>query len=1103
MHMRKIVSFFTLLMLITVLVMAQTRPITGRVLDETGQPVSSASVLIKGTNTGASANANGDFTISAKTGDVLVVSAVGISSREVRVTSGSNLSVSLTRQNANLSEVVVTALGIRRNRNTLPYAAQTVSGEAVSQSRTNNLVNALSGKVSGVEIRTGSAMGASSNVVIRGTKSLTNSNQALFVIDGVPFDNSNPSNANRTSTTNANTETGRGGFDYGNAAADINPDDVESITVLKGAAASALYGSRAANGVVMITTKKGRRGLGLSVNSGVQVGKMDKSTYPTYQKEYGAGYATSGYGAPDPNGGFFYFDANNDGQPDLVVPTTEDASYGQKFDPNLMVYQWDAFDRTSPNFGKARPWIAAQNGPETFFETALSTNNSVFVDGSDDKGTFKLGYTRNEEKGILPNSKLLKNLVNFSSSYKITPQLTAAAAVNFSNVNGKGRYGTGYDDFNVNQSFRQWNQANVDFKEQKEAYFRSKQNMTWNWADASNPEGLVPIYTDNPYWNRYENFQQDSRYRYFGTASLNYAPITSLNILGRVSLDSYDELQEERVAVGSHDVSSYSRFNRTFREINYDLIATYNKDILNSFNLKALLGTNIRRTNINSIYAATNGGLLVPRLYSLSNSLSPIIAPTETAQQVAVDGYFAGLTLTYKDYLTLDLTGRQDRSSTLPSNNNSYFYPSVSGSFQFSKLLSNSNWLSSGKLRANYAEVSNSAAFGSLSDIYDKPTPFGNAALFSLPGTKNNPNLKVEKTKSSEIGLEMSFFKSRVGFDFSWYNANSIDQIIPVAVSTSTGYSFRYVNAGTVRNRGIELSLFATPLRTRDFSWNTTINFSRNRNEVIDLYEQSTNLQIASFQGGVSLNATKGRPYGTLQGRTWTMIDASGATVPWDGSRPKLVGANGYYTMTTTATNVIGNINPNWIGGMYNTFKYKSLSLGFLIDVRKGGDVFSLDMYYGLATGVYPETVGLNDLGNPSRDPVLRDADGNVISDPSNGGIIVPGVTADGKANTTRVDNDYGVYGYVRNPQAAFVYDASYVKLRELNLTYSLPQSVFGKTPFKGIDLSLIGRNLWIIHKNLPNSDPEENLSSGNVQGYQSGAYPTTRAIGFNVRLRF
>ena len=495
---------------------------------------------------------------------------------------------------------------------------------------------------------------------------------------------------------------------------------------------------------------------------------------------------------------------------------------------------------------------------------------------------------------------------------------------------------------------------------------------------------------------------------------------------------------------------------------------------------------------MNSIYAATNGGLVVPGLYSLSNSLNPIAAPTETYQPIAVDGYFTGITLTYQDYLTLDATYRIDRSSTLPENNNSYGYPSVSTSFLFSKFLPQATWLSTGKIRANYAEVGNSAPFGSTSDIYTKPTPFGGAVLFALPTTKNNPELLPELTSSKEIGLEMAFLRNRLGFDLSYYSTRSYNQIFPVAVSTATGYSNKYVNAGTILNKGFELSLFATPVRTRNFTWDMNVNWTRNRNEVEELYEESKNLQIAAFQGGVSVNATVGQPYGTIQGRTWQ----------YHANGEKLINSDpastnyGRYLTTTTTNNVIGNVNPDWIGGVYNTLKYNNFSLGFLIDVRKGGDVFSLDLYYGMATGVYPESAGLNDLGNPSRDPVTADA--------KSGGVIMPGVTADGKANTVRVENEYGTYGYVYNPAAAFVYDASYTKLRELNLSYSLPENVVSKLrPFKGINVSIIGRNLWIIHKNLPYADPEENLTSGNAQGYQSGAYPTTRTIGANLRLRF
>lgn len=1077
--MRKIASLIAVLMLFSALALAQTRSLTGQVKDSNGNPIPFANVIIKGTNTGVSADVNGNFKIDVKDGESLLISSASYAEQEVKVGTGSSLSITLQQQGS-LQEVVVTALGIRRTKNSLPYAAQQVNGEDISRTRTANAASALSGKVSGLQIIQGNGIGGSTNVVIRGIKSLGSNNQALFVVDGVPIDNAN--------TNSANQRTGRGGYDYGNAAADINPDDIESVNVLKGAAATALYGSRAANGVIMITSKKAKRGLGVTVNSGVTMGKIDKKTFPKYQDQYGAGYSSS-----YDKDGFLYFDVDGDGTKDYVVPTSEDASYGVKFDPSLMVYHWDAFDPASPNYHKKRPWVAAQNDPSTFYETGITTNNSVMLDGASDKGSIKLGFTRNDEKGVLPNSRVIKNIINFGSTYNITDKLTASASANYSKVDGKGRYGTGYSGRNVNQNFRQWYQSNVDIKEQKEAYFRNRKNVTWNWKDPSTAAGTVPIYTDNYYWTVYENYEKDTRSRIFGHASLDYKPLSWLSFMARVSTDSYNEFQDERVAVGSQGVASYQRFERNFSETNYDLMGSVDRQLSKDISLKAFVGTNMRRVTTRSVFQTTSGGLIVPGLYSIANSKGTVPNPGEASQPKAVDGYFAGLTLGYQDFLTLDGTFRRDRSSTLPVNNNVYNYFAVSGSWIFSHHLTNAPWLSSGKLRLNYAEVGNDADWGLIKDVYDQPTPFGSTILFSLPGNKNNDALQPERTFSKEIGLEMAFLKNRVGFDISYYHTNSRNQILRVATSTATGYSSKSVNAGDIENKGIELSVFATPVKTTDFSWNINLNWTRNRNKVLELNEGINNLLLGSFQGGVSINATLGQPYGTIQGRTWRMIDPNDATkiIAWDGRNPKLVGADGYYPATTTTTNVIGNVNPDWIGGIYNTFKYKNFSLGFLVDVRQGGEVWSLDMFYGTNyTGVFAESAGLNDLGKPIRNSL---ADG--------GGVILEGVTADGKPNTKRVVVDANWPGI---PAAGFAYDASYVKLREANISYTLPQSLFKKlNVIKGIDVSLIGRNLWIIHKNLPYSDPEENLSSGNIQGMQSGAYPTTRTMGVNLKVKF
>ncbi|WP_025141587.1 SusC/RagA family TonB-linked outer membrane protein [Pedobacter jeongneungensis] len=1072
--MKKLIQSLFILVLFAYSAMAQERTITGTVTSgDDKQAIPGVSVKITGGQGGTVTDANGKFSIKvSSTATTLEFSYIGYA-RQTKPIGEATINVVLVPDAKALDEVVVTALGQTRKKNTLSYAAQQVKGEELSQTRSANAASALSGKVSGLQIIQGNAIGGSTNVVIRGSKSLTGNNQALFVVDGVPVDNSNNNSKDQ--------KTGRGGYDYGNAAADINPDDIESVNVLKGAAASALYGSRGANGVIMITTKSRKsNGMGITINSGVTIGHIDRSTFPKYQKEYGAGYS-DGYDSGD---GFYLIDVLGNGIKEKVAPTGEDASYGAKFDSNLLVYQWDAFDPSSPTYHQKTPWVAAKNDPSTFYETSISNSNSIMLDGASDKGTFKLGYSRNDERGTLPNSKVLKNIINFGGTYKITERLTASALANFSKVDGLGRYGSGYSGLNVNQNFRQWYQTNVDIQEQKEAYFRNERNISWNWGYPSDQKALVARFTDNYYWTRYKNYQNDTRSRIFGNASLNYKVTDYLNILGRVSLDSYNEFQEERIASGSKEPGMYSRTDRTFHETNFDLIANFDRNLNEDFNLKALAGVNIRQSLLNDTYSTTNGGLIVPGLYSVANSVGTIAAPVENYEPKEVDGVFGGATLSYKEFLTLEGTFRRDKSSTLPVGNNAYNYYSIAGSWLFSKHLEKElSWLSSGKIRINYATVGNDAPWGSTRNVYLPQSPFGSTTLFASPITVNNAELKPEQTESSEVGLEMAFLQNRIGFDASYYLAKSKNQIFAVATSAAVGFTNKFVNSGVIRNNGIELSLYGSPVKTKEFSWNINVNWTKNNSKVLELYNGSTNLQLASFNAGISINATLGQPYGTIQGKDFV----------YDASGQKVIGPKGYYLVTNTTTNVIGNVNPKWIGGIQNTFKYKNVSLGFLVDFRHGGNVWSLDQFYATYSGVLPNTIGLNDLGNPMRDPITNDS--------KSGGVILEGVTEDGKPNTKRVMIDANSPA---PPPSAFSYDASYIKLREATLTYSLPKNIVSKLgPLKAVDLSVFGRNLWIIHKNLPYSDPEENLSSGNIQGVQSGAYPTTRTIGFNAKISF
>ncbi|HYE54616.1 MAG TPA: TonB-dependent receptor plug domain-containing protein, partial [Chitinophagaceae bacterium] len=453
----KKLSFLLALLLAVLTMQAQERTVKGTVKDAQGAAVGYATITEVGTNNVVQAAADGTFSITVKENARLSITATGM--LPVTVSASDDLSSLVLQRNDQLQEVVVSAFGLNRQRNQLAYSAQKISGEEVSKTRTSNFIQNLSGKISGLDIKQGNTLGASTNVIMRGIKSITGNNQALFVVDGVPYNNASGTTASQTSAQ----RTAAGGYDYGNAAADLNPDDIASVTVLKGAAASALYGSQGSNGVILITTKRASKGFGVTINTGVTVGRVDKSTFPKYQKEYGAGYSPVAV-YEDPSRLFLYRDINGDGTLDLVAPVQEDASYGARFDPNLMVYQWDAFYPSSPNYRKPRPWVAGANDPVEFFETALSSNQSVFIDGANDKGWFKLGYTRNDDKGIQPNSKITKNLVTFGASYRVSDKLVAGASINYSGIDGRGRYGTGYDGSggrNLMTSFRQWWQVNV------------------------------------------------------------------------------------------------------------------------------------------------------------------------------------------------------------------------------------------------------------------------------------------------------------------------------------------------------------------------------------------------------------------------------------------------------------------------------------------------------------------------------------------------------------------------------------------------------------------------------------------------------------------
>ncbi|SFD11822.1 TonB-linked outer membrane protein, SusC/RagA family [Flavobacterium phragmitis] len=906
-----LLTFF--LMLTIQFSFSQERVISGTISDETGFPLPGVSVLVKGTKKGAQTDIDGKYSIKASATEILIFSYVGMKTQEIKAAS-TVINAKMSGISNELDGVVVTALGIKREKKSLGYASQEIKGADLNSGvASGNFLNEISGKAAGVYIRKNTNFGGSTNVVSRGVKNLTGDNQMLIVIDGMPINNSNIN-----SNSAKQTEGVRNTYDYGNAGMDINPDDIESLNILKGAAAAALYGWQAGNGVIMITTKKGKakKGMGITVSSEVTIGTIDKTTFPTYQNKYGQGYGPTyddkgnAKGIPvGPTGAFFVIDKNGN----QVATTFDDASYGVAFDPNLMVYQWNSFTPYSSNYGKKTPWVAAQNGPITFFQTAQIFNNSVSFEDGNEKTNVVINYNNYKENGILLNSELKKNNLSLKLSHKFTDKLSANVFANYMAQTTVGRNSTGYSGDNVVSSFRQWWPVNVDIKELKSVFENSGgQNIAWNMEDPANGKTNVKS-QNNPYFTRYKNFQSDERNRFIGYVQLDYKLTDWLFASGKASTDTYAELREERRADGASSAvfgvsrasvpSGYQKYNGMFSEQNYQFTLNLNKKLNDSFSLTGLIGFNALRTRRTSTLASTEGGLIIPGVYALSNSKTAAPFPVEKEDNSGVNSAYLSASLGYKDFLFLEGTVRNDAFSTLPKGNNAVNTFSTSASYVFTQHVKK-DWFSFGKLRVSYAEnPQGNIDLYALQDTFDKFDNFGSNPLYSKPSTAANPNLRPVKTVSNEVGLELQFFNRRFGLETSIYKSLSSDQIFPVDYSPATGYSSRYINAGSVENKGIEVQLNLNPLKRKDFQWDVFVNWSKNKNTVVELTDGIETLTLGSFQGGVSIVAKKGSPYGDIIGADYTYTK--------DGQK---ITKNGTYVLTSTTTNVIGNVTPDWIG---------------------------------------------------------------------------------------------------------------------------------------------------------------------------------------------
>jgi len=1062
--MKRLSALLVLLMLVTFFVQAQPRQVTGTVTgSDDGMPLPGVSIQVKGTTSGGSTDMDGKFSLNVPSGaKVLVFSFVGYKAQEVEIGDRSIVNVILETESLKVEEVVVTALGITREKKALGYSVQDVKGDELTQSRSSNVLSTMSGRVAGVQVTSSSGnMGGSARILIRGVKSVSANNQPLFVVDGIPIDNSD--------FNTADAARGAGGVDYGNMAQDINPDDIETMSVLKGASAAALYGSRAANGVILITTKKGKanknKTIGVSINTGVSFDQV--SLLPKYQNLYGGG-GTNTFDQIDVAGVTY----------DIVDYAT-DESWGPKYDPTKMVvqfsdlYDWEANGKVGPI--PTSPWVASPNDVETFFKTGVTVSNNVSFSGGDDKTQFRLSYTNVNTDGYMPNSTLRKNTVSFNGSTRMGDKMHAFAVFNYVKNEAKGRPVTGYDDNNIMQKFNQWGQRQLDMEKLKNYRQPDGSQRTWNRRAWNDP---LPNYSDNPYWTRYMNSQTDVRDRFFGNVGFSYDLLPYLDFRFKVNLDNFVFRQEEKVALGSQALSKYNETVRNNTEMNTEFLFTFKKNLMEKLSLNASFGGNQMTRRYYNNSAGTTQGLVLPDFYNVNNSVSAELTVTDYNNWKRINSLYGSASLGWNNMVYLDYTLRNDWSSSLPTNNNSFLYSSVTGSLVFSQLpvLKDLTWMNLGKLRLGWAQVGNDTDPYNLTVDYTNLGNFGSDIVYSMPGKLNSKDLMPETNTSLEFGLEMKFFLNRLGIDLTYYDMSSTNQIIPVTVSGASGFLTQVINAGEITNKGIELQLTGTPILTKDFSWDISINFSKNKNEVVELAPGVDNYQLANAPFSVSVNAFKGRSYGTILGKDFIYAP--------DGQ--KVVGDNGRYLSTTDVV-PIGNYLPNWNAGINNNFKYKSFDFGFLIDIQNGGQLFSTTNMWGNYSGILEESAANNIRENG----VVLDAVVNV------GTAAAPVYVK----NTRQISAQRYTADFYSGPASQNIFDTDYIKLREVRFGYTIPTKYTGRV--QNLRISLFGKNLAMWNSDCQHIDPESSTSAGNVQGIEGAQLPSLRTYGFNISCNF
>lgn len=1000
-----------------------TRKVTGTIVDELGIAVTGATVQVKGTDVRAISDRDGKFVISVPAGsEALIVSYIGYGKTEYILSGSNTVNISLNPSSSELNEVVVTALGIKREKKALGYAMQEVNTAGLIENKSINISNMLQGKIAGVQIsQSGSGMGGSTRIIMRGLNSLSGNNQPLWVVDGIPINDDSSSDVNEY-----------GGRDLSSAANQINPEDIETISVLKGANAAALYGSRAQSGAIIITTKKGKQGqpLSLEYNGNIEFSKV-YNPY-NYQNIYGQG-----------SGGEF--------------STSAKGSWGPKMEGQLI----DSWKKTFYGDDVAQYAMLPQRDYiKEFYDTGLMYSNTLTASAGTDKLTGRLSFTDNRNEGIVPNHSINRQYFDLNTEFK-NDFLTIGAKINYmrektSNSPAQGSYGLMSQFITMPRNIRLSDLSTDMYK---------STGQVKNWAGAAenytNPYGMIlPL-----------NGNRTIRNRVLGMLRASLKITSYLNLTGRVGIDWYND-QYRKYAVHQSDGSTASQYlhNETsHKDFTSDLILNFNKNF-GDFSVSANLGTSIENQQYEGL-TGNAGNFLIQNFIWLDNG--DLRQASESYSQQEIQSVFGNASVGYKSMLYLDITGRNDWSSTLPKQNRSYFYPSVSLSGIISEMLKMPDWIDYLKVRTSWAKVGNDTSPYQLISNYTKYNSLVNGGTIlemQLPDQMPLNNLKPESTNSYEVGLDWRMFNNRLGIDFTYYNSTTTDQILAINTPIPSGYTSKIINAGKIRSYGYELTITGTPIQTKDWKWDLTLNWGLNRTECIALDGNVKRYTLGSTSIA-SVVVNEGGLYGDIVATNAYKRDAQGHVLVGDDGLP-----------LTETDKVIGNMLPKWTGSLGTTLQWKDISFSALMDMRYGGDFISMTDANAVSSGTSARTLNGRD------------------------GMVFNGTVASSEEqNTTKITAQelYTKIGSSSGVAEEFMYKGTYLKMREMSIGWNLPKAWLRPLKLQAVKISAVGRDLFYIYKNAP-VNPESALSNADyAQAFEYGSMPPTRTFGFSLNVKF